>query len=258
MSAKALLSASVSAPPAVYVEDVFSTYLYTGNGSTQTITNGIDLSGEGGLVWLKGRSASNNHMLVDTARGDGNYLSSNLTNASAYNPLIFGRRSNGFGLFSSSLLNADFATYASWTFRKAEKFFDVVTFTAAAGAYSATVNHSLGSTPGCIIVKCTSSGGAVGDWNVWHRSLASDKALVLNSSSAQNAPGTNWLTANSTSFSVNGSLPTDNATYVAYLFAHDAGGFGDAGTDSVVKCGSYTGNGSTVRQLIWDGSRSGC
>jgi hypothetical protein len=37
------------------VEDVFSTWLYTGNGSTQTITNGIDLSGEGGLVWLKVR-----------------------------------------------------------------------------------------------------------------------------------------------------------------------------------------------------------
>ena len=35
---------------ALNVEDVFSTYLYTGNGSTQTITNGIDLDGEGGLV----------------------------------------------------------------------------------------------------------------------------------------------------------------------------------------------------------------
>ena len=37
------------------VEEVFSTYLYTGNGSTQTITNGIDLAGEGGLVWIKKR-----------------------------------------------------------------------------------------------------------------------------------------------------------------------------------------------------------
>jgi hypothetical protein len=36
-----------------YIEDVFSTYLYTGNGSTQTITNGIDLDGEGGMVWIK-------------------------------------------------------------------------------------------------------------------------------------------------------------------------------------------------------------
>jgi len=30
-------------------------------------------------------------------------------------------------------------------------------------------------------------------------------------------------------------------TYVAYLFAHNAGGFGNAGTDNVITCGSYTG-----------------
>jgi hypothetical protein len=35
------------------IEDVFSTYLYTGNSSTQTITNNIDLAGEGGMVWIK-------------------------------------------------------------------------------------------------------------------------------------------------------------------------------------------------------------
>ena len=27
-----------------YIEDVFNTWLYTGNGSTQTINSGIDLS----------------------------------------------------------------------------------------------------------------------------------------------------------------------------------------------------------------------
>ena len=37
---------------AVFVEDVFQNWLYTGNGSTQTITNGIDLAGKGGLVWI--------------------------------------------------------------------------------------------------------------------------------------------------------------------------------------------------------------
>jgi len=40
------------AAPKNYIEDVFSTWLYTGNNSTQTITNGIDLAGEGGLVWI--------------------------------------------------------------------------------------------------------------------------------------------------------------------------------------------------------------
>ena len=47
---------SAAASAANYIEDVFSTYLYTGNASTQTITNGIDLAGKGGLVWTKERS----------------------------------------------------------------------------------------------------------------------------------------------------------------------------------------------------------
>ena len=38
-----------------YVDDVFSTYLYTGDRYSvpRTIENGIDLAGEGGLVWIK-------------------------------------------------------------------------------------------------------------------------------------------------------------------------------------------------------------
>jgi hypothetical protein len=42
----------------------------------------------------------------------------------------------------------------------------------------------------------------------------------------------------------------DGDTYVAYLFAHDAGGFGLSGTDNVISCGSYTGNGSTTGPVI--------
>jgi hypothetical protein len=79
MSAKALLSASVSAGPAVYVEDVFSTYLYTGNSSTQTITNGIDLSGEGGLIYYKQRDGSWYPTMVDTVRGLNNRSFTHLT-----------------------------------------------------------------------------------------------------------------------------------------------------------------------------------
>jgi hypothetical protein len=53
----------------VYIEDVFSTYLYTGNGSDQIITNGIDLSTKGGMVWFKARSSAVNNTVVDTVRG---------------------------------------------------------------------------------------------------------------------------------------------------------------------------------------------
>ena len=39
--------AAGGAAAATYVDDVFSTFLYTGTDATHTITNGIDLDGEG-------------------------------------------------------------------------------------------------------------------------------------------------------------------------------------------------------------------
>ena len=81
------LAASVSAPPAVYVEDVFSTWLYTGNGSTQTITNGIDLSGKGGMTWNKGRNVGAD-AIIDTARGSNKYITPLNTSAEFTNATI--------------------------------------------------------------------------------------------------------------------------------------------------------------------------
>jgi hypothetical protein len=80
---------------------MFSTYLYTGNGSTQTITNGIDLADKGGLVWTKLRTDAFNHVLIDTARGGTGtcVLNSNTTGAaSAGNQtnLITPFNSNGY------------------------------------------------------------------------------------------------------------------------------------------------------------------
>jgi hypothetical protein len=41
-----------------------------------------------------------------------------------------------------------------------------------------------------------------------------------------------------------GNANSSDKTYVAYLFAHDAGGFGLTGTDNVISCGSFTTDGS--------------
>ena len=71
------VAGAASADPPLYVDDVFSTYLYSGTGASQTITNGIDLSGEGGLVWFKKRSTAKDHGIFDTERGVGNRLESN-------------------------------------------------------------------------------------------------------------------------------------------------------------------------------------
>ena len=78
---KALTAAAGNAGAAggaLYVEDVFSTYLYTGTGSAQTITNGIDLDGEGGMVWIKTRNVASSHRLFDTERGVQKTIFSNL------------------------------------------------------------------------------------------------------------------------------------------------------------------------------------
>ena len=52
---------------ATYVDDVYSTYLYEGQNSTLTVNNGIDLLGEGGLVWIKNRDNARSHILYTTA-----------------------------------------------------------------------------------------------------------------------------------------------------------------------------------------------
>ena len=229
-----------------YIEDVFSTYLYTGNGSTQTITNGIDLAGKGGLTWIKQRSISQYHALIDTARGN-NSLSSNVTaGQAALGTLFSGFTSSGFTLGpdnGSNFLNGTDITYASWTFRKQPKFFDVVTYTG--NGTSQTINHNLGSTPGFIICKSTTSAR---NWLVYHKSLGATQFLQLDTTIAATTASTPWnnTAPTSTTFTVGSSLAgnENGQTFVAYLFADNAGGFGLTGTDNVISCGSYTGNGS--------------
>ena len=241
--------------PSRFIENLFSTYLYTGNGSTQTITNGIDLSGKGGLTWIKSRSAATNHFLFDTARGALNEINSNTTDAQASlaaSLTSFG--ATGFSLGAAAGINVNAETYASWSFREQPKFFDIVTYSGD-GVAGRQIAHSLGSAPGCIIVKNTN---VARDWAVWHRTLADGTYLKLNTTDSVitntsyqvfgDASGqtSSVFTVGKTGSGVNG-LTNANAsgeTYVAYLFAHNAGGFGLSGTDNVISCGSYTASGA--------------
>ena len=233
---------AAAAGPA-YIEDVFSTWLYTGTGASQTITNGIDLSTKGGLTWIKSRSAATDHKLTDTSRGVTKELISDTTGAQTTDTTgltAFG--TTGFTIGADTNYNTSADTYVSWTFRKQPKFFDIVTYTGT-GA-NRTISHALGSVPGSIWVKRTDT---TCDWQVYHQSLANTEYLVLNSTAAKATGATRWNSTTPTSsvFSL-GTDATVNAsggTYVAYIFAHNAGGFGLTGTDNVISCGSFT-NGS--------------
>lgn len=228
-----------------WIDDVFSTWLYTGSGSTQAINNGIDLSTYGGLTWFKSRSAAYGNYLYTTDLTANYYLTANGTDALSSSPSgTMQFDSTGFTVGNNYYLNnLSNTTYASWSFRKQAKFFDVVTWTGN-GSNSRQISHSLKSVPGCIMIKSTSDGGA--KWIVWHRSIdTSNTFLSLNSTSAKFTQ-TNTIDADITStyFTVQSNVDVNNSgeTYVAYLFAHDAGGFGTAGTDNVISCGSFTTN----------------
>lgn len=233
-----------------YIEDVFSTYLYTGNGTSQTITTGIDLSTYGGLLWIKNRNTlTYNHILSDTTQPVSKFLYSNSTSAldtdSSY---ITARGTSGFTVGSGNPTNYSGLNFVSWTFRKQPKFFDVVTWTGD-GNTSKTISHSLGSVPGCIITKSSSG---VNNWQTYHRSLGNTQAVQLNLTNAASTNSGFWnnTSPTSTEFTVGTVENASGETYVAYLFAHDAGGFGLTGTDNVISCGSVSGS-STVN-LGWE------
>ena len=217
-------------------------------------------SGEGGMIWIKGRNATSDHALVDTERGGSNSIASNTTAAQrtdgAYGVTF---NSNGFTSTGGNL-NVNGREQASWTWRKAPKWFDIVTYTGTGG--SRTLNHNLGSTPGMIIVKDCSNAGE--NWTVYHRGIDvnGDNApetdgIKLNTTAAAGDESGFWndTAPTSTQFTVGGNLNTSfggGATYVAYLFAHNDGD-GEFGPDSdqdIIKCGSYTGNGSSTGPSI--------
>ena len=232
----------------LYVEDVFSTYLYTGNSSTQTITNGLDLAGEGGMVWHKRRTGTaENSSLYDTERGVGYQVRSNGSNAQSDKGAggLTSFNSDGFTYGTHQETGHD---YVGWSFRKAEKFFDVVEYTGD-GVTGRTVSHNLGSVPGFILVKCTSSAQA---WAVYHRSEGAVSYTDLTTAPFYANPNRwNGTEPTESEFTCGNSTTVNQSgeTFVAYLFAHDAGGFGDDGDENIIKCGSWDATGNNEIDL---------
>ena len=194
--------------------------------------------GEGGLVWFKVRTTTGNHALFDTERGVTKHLASNATDAegtqsgglSAFN-------TDGFTVGSWGEVNESGQDLASWTFRKAPKFFDVVTYSGTGSAQN--INHSLGQSPGMIIIKSTSNAE---NWQVWHRSVTGN--LELDNTAAVNSSSIRITAVSSTDFTL-GTFNTSNGsgqTYVAYLFAHNNndGEFGPDADQDIIKCGSFS------------------
>ena len=243
-----LLGAGGALADPIYIEDVFKMQIRDGVGTgSSTINNGMDLSGEGGLVWTKS-TGGYWHAWYDTARGGSYSLTSNNHNGQASN--IAGAvtfNTNGYTIAAGyAENNAANINYVDWVFRKTKGFFDVVTYSGN-GTGGRTISHSLGSIPGMIIVKKTSGNE---DWTVYHQNVGNEDWLYLNTTNTTqsgNADPWNDTSPTASVFSV-GSHNLVNASgsdYVAYLFADNQQTFGGDQDSSIVKCGTYTGSNST-------------
>jgi hypothetical protein len=240
--------------------------LYTGNGSTQTIS-GLNFSPD--FVWIKERNSAENHQLQDIVRGATNRLFSNLTAAeSADAGSLTSFNSDGFSLGNAGNYNGLNDTYAAWCWdagtttssngsgsitsqvrANASAGFSVVTYTGN-GTGGATVGHGglVNLANGMIIVKRRDS--AV-NWFVGHGSQGWTKVFEgLNTTAAISTTSAAWNNTSPTStvftLGTETSMNGNGGTFVAYCFAPVAG---------YSSFGSYTGNGSTDGTFVYTGFR---
>lgn len=239
--------------------------LYTGNGSTQTISNTVNsVSFQPDLVWAKDRTTVNFHALYDSVRGATKDLQSNTTSAEqTFATGLTSFNSNGFTTGSNSDTNANGDAYVAWQWQAgagttssntsgtitstvcsgATQGFSVVTYTNSSSG-TGTVGHGLGVAPSMIIIK---KRNAVSSWNVYHSAIGNTKYLYLNTTDAEATGANRWTNTSPTSTVF--TLGTDWAgseTAVAYCFAAVAG---------FSAFGSYTGNGSTNGPFVYCGFR---
>lgn len=239
-------------PGPVYVDDIFSTYVETATTDQPlNIDNGIDFATHGGLIWLKRRNGTagtyTQHVLIDTERNADTAL---LLPSNTRNQVLTGAPnsssfdSDGFTWGSENNYHPTGADYVSWSFRKQPGFLDIVTYEGD-GNNGKTIPHSLGSTPGFVIIKRLDVQDS--RWICWHRSTGTAH-LVLSASEYAGESYNNYFTVDASNITINSSNATtniDGSNYIAYIFAHDDQRFGTDRDESIIKCGSWTTDSST-------------
>ena len=243
---KALNTLNLPAPTILKGNQYFDVSLWTGNGTSQSITNSGSMQPD--LVWGKKRNAAASHALVDSVRGVNKTLFSNLTDVEDTALLsVTAFNSNGFSIGTAGNFNANGDTYVGWQWKEgATQGFDIVTYTG--NGTNRTIAHSLGVAPSMMIVKRRTTAG--GDWDVYHSATGATKRLFLNTTAASQTTSVAWNDTAPTSsvFTVGtgANVNQNGDTYVAYLWSEVAG---------FSKFGSYTGNGSSDGPFVFCGFR---
>ena len=242
----------VGAKKKIYVDSIFDNTVYTGvSGSGVQFTNGIDMAGEKGMVWVKSRGLSKSWYVFDnvanTAQGGSpdHSLYLNTTSVTPVNNTAYQVTMNSNGVTSPTTDDSDLGgngeDYYMPIFRQAPGFFDIVTWTGN-DTSGRTISHSLGSVPGCVIVKCTTHSDS---WQVWHRNTGGNQyTLELESSNARITETDMWNstapTASSFTLGNSDKVNGSGRSYVAYVFA------GGESTNALARSVDFDGTGDDL------------
>ena len=245
--------------------DHFNTVLYTGTGSNRSVT-GVGFQPD--WLWIKSRSATGNHSLMDSSRSSGTVRLQSDQNAAEDQYGVGSLDADGFTL-EGGVHNGSSVTNVAWNWKanggttssntdgsitstvqaNTTAGFSIVTYTGT-GASNATIGHGLGAVPKQIWVK---NRDASYNWKVYHAentSAPETDYLVLDTTDATVDSNTHWndTVPTSTVFSIGSSnaLIRSGDNFVAYCFAEIEG---------YSKFGKYIGNGSTDGTFVYTGFR---
>ena len=245
-------------------DTVMDATLYTGNGSTQTITNAAGFKPD--LVWVKGRSGATDHALYDSVRGTTKQLESNTTDAETTQVTgltAFG--SAGFTVGALAQMNTSAATYVGWQWQAGQGTtssntngsitsqvsvnpsagFSVITYTGNSVS-GATVGHGLGVAPTFWVIKRRDGSGS---WKALSTVTGAVLMGELNTQTTWASPGAPMTTAPTSTvitLDASGDRNGSGQTYVIYAFTPIAG---------FSYIGYFNGNGSTDGPFVYTGFR---
>ena len=243
---------------------------YTGTGVDSHAIPGLNFQPD--LVWIKPRSVTDNHRLIDAVRGVSTHLVPNsIDDEPATNAQILESfDSGGFTLNGTDAgWNGNTSTYVAWCWKangsgsantdgnmtvttsaNTTNQFSICTYNATGVAGS--FGHGLGQTPEFMMIKSLHRDAS---WVVWHKDLANDQVLHLNSDDAEQDHPNAFQATEADSEVVylgNGSTADTNQTnatnpsHAAYIWSSVPG---------YSKFGTFTGDDQSDGPYIYTGFR---